>query len=65
MDRLIAGAKLLGEMPWTSRTVEQGHVLSSALMQQHKMYTSDTLTARTTVAAMRVLIAPRADGNLR
>ncbi len=65
MDRLIAGVKLLGEMPWTSRTVEQGHVLSSALMQQHKMYTSDTLTARTTVAAMRVLVAPRADGNLR
>jgi hypothetical protein len=59
IDALVAGVRLLGEMPWTSRTVEQGHVLSSSLMQWHKLYTSDTLTARTTVCAMKALVAPR------
>lgn len=65
IDALAPAVRMLGELPCTSKCAEQGHVLSSHLMQWHKQYTADTMTARTTVAAVKQLVGPSIDRAVR
>lgn len=61
---LVPGIELLAEMPLTTRTVEQGHALSSVLVKEHKSYISDTVTARATVATVAQLLGDPGDSKL-
>ena len=58
---LAAGVDLLGEMPFTTRAVEQGHAVSALLMKYHKLYTSSVMTSRTVVSTVKQLV----DGQVR
>ena len=53
---LAAGVDLLGEMPFTTRAVEQGHAVSALLMKYHKLYTSSVMTSRTIVSTVKQLV---------
>ena len=58
---LAPAVKMLGELPFTTRIVEQGHALSSQMMKWHKDYTTKTMTARTTVCVLGQLVSPQED----
>ena len=57
--------ELMGELPFTTRLVEQGHVLSSQLLRYHKQYTSSTMAVRTSLAAVKQLVTPVVDPLLK
>ena len=59
-DSLVPGVQLLAEAPWSMKLVEQGHTLSSRLLRYHRYYTSETLRARTVVAATKPFVSPTA-----
>lgn len=61
VDTIVAGIQLHGELPFTTRAVEQGHVLPSSLMQWHTKYTNAVMAARTVVAATKQLIVSPSD----
>ena len=56
MEIVKAGVDLLGEMPFSTRLVEQGHAVSAGLMKWHRKYTSATMMARSVVSSTKQLV---------
>ena len=55
VDDIAKGVKLLGECPFTTLVVEQGHSISSSIMKLHPAYGSATMQARVAVITAKVL----------
>ena len=46
VEHLALGVNLLGQVGWSGKVVEQGHVAAAMIMRHHKNYSSSTMQAR-------------------
>ena len=56
MHRIVAGVQLLGEVHWTSTSVEQGHCSTSTLHRLLKQYGANMLCQRSMLHMLRLLM---------
>ena len=58
---IVAGLDLLYEVGWAGAPIEEGHFRASRLMQQHPLYTQDSMLCSAHVATAVALFSRTVD----
>ena len=56
-DELVDGIKMLGKLPWSQVSTEQGHSAASVVMKRHRMLGQEMMQCRSLLSQMRCLFA--------